>query len=78
MILSIFFAFLAWKGVSAPLHQLMQVFGEVQRGDLSARVDMHGRGDEFGKLGNNFNNMADQIETLIKNVEEKQRLFLEI
>ena len=71
--LSIFFVLLAWRDVAAPLRQLTQVFGRVESGELSARVDIQNREDEFGMLGESFNSMADQIEMLIRNVEEKQK-----
>lgn len=71
--LSIFFVYLAWRDVAAPLRQLTQVFGRVKSGELSARVDTKKRKDEFGMLGESFNSMADQIEMLIRNVEEKQK-----
>lgn len=66
-------AALAWKDLSKPIHQLTRAFRKMEGGDLSARVGMKQRKDEFGTLGNRFDQMADQIEALIINVEEKQR-----
>lgn len=66
-------AFLAWRDLSQPIHQMTKTFKKMESGDLSARVGMSQRRDEFGALAERFDQMADEIETLIKNVEEKQR-----
>lgn len=66
-------ATLAWRDLSGPIHQMTKTFKKMESGDLSARVEMGDRKDEFGVLGNRFDQMADEIEALIKNVEEKQR-----
>ena len=73
IILCIGAAALAWKDLSTPIRQLTRAFRKMEGGDLSARADMSQRKDEFGALGNRFDQMADQIEALIINVEEKQR-----
>ena len=67
------FALLAWLDLSDPLKQLTAAIGRMERGDLSARVNMKARTDEMGKLGDSFNQMAAEIEQLLKNVEEKQQ-----
>ena len=72
-LLCILAAYLAWKDLSNPIHQMIRTFKQMENGDLSARVHMDQRKDEFGVLGNRFDQMADEIEALIKNVEEKQR-----
>lgn len=71
--LCILAAFLAWRDLSKPIHKMTKTFKQMESGDLSARVDMGQRKDEFGTLGNRFDQMADQIQALIINVEEKQR-----
>ena len=73
LLLCILAAFLAWRDLSKPIHKMTSTFKKMESGDLSARVRMEQRKDEFGVLGNRFDQMADQIEALIKNVEEKQR-----
>ena len=67
------FALLAWYDLSDPLQRLTEAIGKMERGDLGARVNMKARSDEMGKLGDNFNRMASEIEQLLKNVEEKQQ-----
>ena len=39
--------------------------GEIMRGDLSRRVPLEGRDDEFDMLGRNINAMLDRISTLM-------------
>ena len=73
IVLCILAAFLAWRDLSKPIHQLTKTFEKMESGDLSARAGMDERKDEFGSLGSRFDQMADQIEALISNVEEKQR-----
>jgi len=71
--LCILAAVLAWRDLSKPIHKMTKTFKRMESGDLSARVEMDQRKDEFGTLGSRFDQMADQIEALIINVEEKQR-----
>lgn len=73
LMLCILAAFLAWRDLSKPIHQMTKTFKKMESGDLSARVDMAQRKDEFGALAGRFDQMAEEIESLIKNVEEKQR-----
>lgn len=73
ILLCIIAAMLAWKDLSQPIHTLTKTFEKMESGDLSARAKMDQRKDEFGSLGQRFDQMADEIEALIKNVEEKQR-----
>ena len=73
IVLCILAAYLAWKDLSTPIHRMTNTFKQMESGDLSARVGMDERKDEFGVLGSRFDQMADEIEALIKNVEEKQR-----
>ena len=73
ILLCILAAYLAWRDLSKPIHKLTKTFGKMESGDLTARVEMGQRKDEFGALAQRFDQMADEIEALIKNVEEKQR-----
>lgn len=73
ILLCIIAAMLAWKDLSKPIYKLTKTFEKMQSGDLTARAEMDERKDEFGSLGQQFDQMADEIEALIKNVEEKQR-----
>jgi signal transduction histidine kinase len=55
---------LAWAGVVSPIRRIatsIALFGE---GNLSTRVQSR-RQDEIGQLGRSFNQMADQLQTLI-------------
>lgn len=73
ILLCIIAAMMAWRDLSRPIHTLTETFEKMESGDLTARVEMLERKDEFGALGHQFDRMADEIEALIKNVEEKQR-----
>jgi two-component system sensor histidine kinase YesM len=70
----------AWDistSLSKPIHQLsadMRRFGE---GELEMRSTLR-RGDEIGQLGEAFNNMADNINSLVERVYDEQATKREI
>ena len=51
----------AWKGIAAPLSEVMRAADAVAEGDLSVRVGENRRG-EFGGLARSFNHMASELE----------------
>ncbi len=53
------------SGLIKPINALHDVTANIATGDLSSRTDIHS-GDELGELGHSINNMADNIERLIK------------
>ncbi|WP_334187371.1 sensor histidine kinase [Noviherbaspirillum sp.] len=59
-------ALLAWHFVR-PVRKLRQVLGTAALGDLSVRVDpaVSQRRDELGDLGQEFNRMASQLQSLL-------------
>jgi signal transduction histidine kinase len=57
--------------VERPLEELKKVIGRVSRGDLGARVDFANRNDDVGQLGQQFNEMIQQLE---ENRTEIERL----
>ena len=65
---------LVWLGLSrmviVPLGRLAHAARRLQDGDLSARVAMD-RGDELGRLGDAFDNMADQLQAYTTELEHK-------
>lgn len=60
------------KHIWNPIKMLNNAMREVHNNDFSTRVtDL--RDDEVGDLGKTYNRMLDYIETLIENIESKQR-----
>ncbi len=66
------------KRSTKPIAALSEAAGEIADGAYEKRVRVRTR-DEVGRLGNDFNRMADAIETKISELEERnerQRLFI--
>jgi signal transduction histidine kinase len=57
--------------IERPLEELKRVIGRVSEGDLGARVDFAKRNDDVGQLGQQFNEMIQQLE---ENRTEIERL----
>ncbi|NVJ22325.1 MULTISPECIES: sensor histidine kinase [Myxococcus] len=57
------------RAIVSPLEQLTTAVGEFGRGNLSARVRLKGR-NEVAVLGNTFDTMAAQTESLIRGQKE--------
>jgi two-component system sensor histidine kinase YesM len=74
-----YLAFLFRKKTEDPIQQIKSRMLQVALGDLSVRADVN-RDDEFGKMGESFNAMVDQINRLIQDVkqEEKQKRLVEM
>jgi signal transduction histidine kinase len=64
VLLAAFVGWLVSRQVTRPLLALTQVTREMAAGDLSARADVLAR-DEFGVLGESFNQMANRIEETV-------------
>ncbi len=56
--------------VLGPVGQLKRATEHIQRGDLSARVPIVGN-DEFTTLASGFNGMAEHLQSMYRNLEEK-------
>lgn len=56
--------------VLEPVGQLKQAIEKIQSGDLGARVDRVTT-DEFGTLADGFNGMAEHIQSMYRNLEQK-------
>lgn len=72
ILIGISFAFIVARSIAAPVRRLTVAMGEVERGNFQARVPVTSD-DEIGRLSAAFNHMQIQIESLIHNIEEKQR-----
>lgn len=61
------------QAILVPLYRVLVSMKKVRGGDWSIRVDMHkGGSEEFRVLGESFNSMMTEIETLRVNVFEEQ------
>jgi len=59
--------------VEQPLEELMETIDRVRRDDLTARVDFAKRSDDIGKLGQQFNEMIEQLQRNRTEIEELHR-----
>jgi signal transduction histidine kinase len=59
--------------VEQPLEDLMKTMSRVRRDDLTARVDFAKRTDDIGQLGQQFNEMVEQLERNRSEIEELHR-----
>ena len=73
-IMAIAVAMRGYRGVAAPLANVMAAADAVANGDLSARVPEHAPG-EFGRLATSFNRMAGELE---RNDEQRRNLTADI
>ncbi len=62
------------RSISAPVHRLVQVMGQVEGGDLGARLPVR-RQDELGALVRSFNRMVARVERLVDETIEQHRLL---
>ena len=71
LIISILLSFLLAKTMVTPLQRLTRGLQEVAEGDFSKTVEVSSQ-DEIGILTENFNAMAEQLETTIAAVENER------
>ncbi len=64
VILGIFLASVLTRMITAPLHRLNGVAGEIAAGNLSVELQEEARQDEFGALGSSFSRMVDNLREL--------------
>ena len=68
------------RRITTPLRSLAEVTGAIAAGDLTRRVPVHSR-NEMGRLGENFNSMAAEIERYIGSLrlalQENQELLID-
>lgn len=62
--------YIGYLFVLEPVGQLKQALERIQQGDLGTRVERNSS-DEFGTLADGFNDMADQIQAMYRNLEAK-------
>jgi putative nucleotidyltransferase with HDIG domain len=68
------------RRLTTPIQNLAQTSSEISEGDLAVRAEVKGQ-DELARLAQNFNDMAGNIETLVRRLRQalrqNQELFLE-
>lgn len=62
--------YIGYLFVLEPVGQLKQALERIQQGDLGTRVERNSS-DEFGTLADGFNDMAEQIQAMYRNLEAK-------
>ncbi|WP_372661662.1 sensor histidine kinase [Cohnella sp.] len=72
-LLAILVGLLIAKRVTNPIKQLTLDMKRVRQGDLKVRTEVKST-DEIGLMSKHFNKMLDEIEQLMKRIEEEQRL----
>jgi HD-GYP domain-containing protein (c-di-GMP phosphodiesterase class II) len=79
-VLALGIGFLLSRRLITPLQELAQTSSKIAEGNLAVRATVKGE-DELAKLGNNFNDMAGNIEALVRRLKQalrqNQELFLE-
>lgn len=64
-----FFLFQFLKIIFRPLRQISSASAKIANGNYGSRIPVHGR-DEISSVAHNFNLMAEQIESQIKQLED--------
>lgn len=64
--------YIAYVVVLEPVDRLQRGLAQLERGDLAARVDVY-EDDEFGRLGEGFNRMAERLQDSYRSLEDKVR-----
>jgi two-component system sensor histidine kinase YesM len=72
ILLAVAMAFLLSIQFAAPIRRLIRAMNAMKVGKWNIRIDNDYR-NEFGHLNDNFNDMAERIETLIAQVTEQNR-----
>ena len=68
LLLIVFFAYLIANILIKNLRRLLDAAGKLEKGDLSARVNIHSH-DEIEELGIGFNKMADEIQEKTREIK---------
>lgn len=76
LIIGLWLAYFFAKTLTNPINKLIHLMEKVEKGDLSVRFHFK-YSDEIGNLGNRFNHMLTQMNTLIHESVEKQTRLTE-
>lgn len=72
-VLAVISAILFTNSIVTPINELNKLMKKVESGDLESKFDNKKYKDEFGKLGESFNHMIEEIKKLIEMVYKEQR-----
>ena len=61
-------AFIFARTISHPIRDLVEVFGRISKGDITARTSVV-RGDEIGNLATSVNAMAEDLSDVLRSVQ---------
>lgn len=70
-LLTTFFAFFLLTKITQPLREMKEAADRVSQGDYTTRVAIRSS-DEIGELANTFNQMASEVDTLIRDLEHER------
>ncbi len=70
-LLTTFFAFFLLTKITNPLREMKDAANRVAQGDYTTRVAIRST-DEIGELANTFNQMASELQTLIRDIQHER------
>ncbi|WP_123040840.1 ATP-binding protein [Cohnella candidum] len=70
-LLTTFFAFFLLTKITQPLREMKEAADRISQGDYTTRVAIRSS-DEIGELANTFNQMASEVDTLIRDLEHER------
>ncbi|TVY04534.1 HAMP domain-containing sensor histidine kinase [Cohnella terricola] len=70
-LLTTFFAFFLLTKITNPLREMTDAANRVAQGDYTTRVAIRSK-DEIGELANTFNQMASELQTLIRDIQHER------
>jgi two-component system sensor histidine kinase ResE len=70
-LLTTFFAFFLLTKITQPLREMKEAADRVAQGDYGTRVAIRST-DEIGELANTFNQMASELDTLIRDLQHER------
>jgi len=70
-LLTTFFAFFLLTKITQPLREMKEAADRIGQGEYSTRVHIRST-DEIGELANTFNQMASELETLIRDLQHER------
>lgn len=73
-LLTTFFAFFLLTKITQPLREMKDAANKVSQGDYTTRVAIRSS-DEIGELANSFNQMASELQTLIRDIQHERDLL---
>lgn len=70
-LLTTFFAFFLLTKITQPLREMKDAANRVSQGDYTTRVAIRSS-DEIGELANSFNQMAEELQSLIRDIQHER------